>query len=227
MEWLDEQSTEQTGYSFDHSLAVLYIECTERACDSLRRAIRRMRENVRRSDVIWWVETSCALVLEGTPPEGVQAVAKRISMLLADVDCTLQTVFGETAQELLRRIQAQQAVIVVSDEMQSPPMVGSEQEKHLLASSGDEGSDLPYLAFLAHYPAHRILHLFPYELACRYRCVPVGTERKVLTIATCQRLDEHVVAQLQEITQREIFQVRCEARMIDDVLSYWQRLLLV
>ncbi|TMC22072.1 MAG: hypothetical protein E6J34_07525 [Chloroflexi bacterium] len=205
MEWSDEQSSKQTGYSLDRSLAVLYIECTERACSSLQRAVRRIRENVRRSDVVWWVETSCAIVLEGTPPEGVQAVAKRISMLLADVDCTLQIVFGDTAQALLQRLHAEQAVI----------------------PSGDEGSELPYLAFLAHYPSHRILHLFPYELACRYRCVPVGAERKVLTIATCHRLDDYIVAQFQEITQRDIFQVRCEAGMIDDVLNYWQRLLLL
>jgi len=227
VEWSDEQSSKQTGYSLDRSLAVLYIECTERACSSLQRAVRRIRENVRRSDVVWWVETSCAIVLEGTPPEGVQAVAKRISMLLADVDCTLQIVFGDTAQALLQRLHAEQAVIVVSNEMQSPQIIGYEQEKQLLVPSGDEGSELPYLAFLAHYPSHRILHLFPYELACRYRCVPVGAERKVLTIATCHRLDDYIVAQFQEITQRDIFQVRCEAGMIDDVLNYWQRLLLL
>jgi hypothetical protein len=83
---------------------------------------------------------------------------------------------------------------------------------------------LPHLAVLAQYPAPRILHLFPYELACHYRCVPVGAERTMLTLATSQRLELEVIAYFQEITRRNIFLVRCEASMIEDVLLYWHRI---
>jgi hypothetical protein len=70
-----------------------------------------------------------------------------------------------------------------------------------------------------------VLQLFPYSLACRYRCVPVGTERGVLTLAICQRLEQELITQFQEMTQHEIFQVRCEGGMINDLLSYWQNML--
>ncbi|TMD51307.1 MAG: hypothetical protein E6I93_10940 [Chloroflexi bacterium] len=82
---------------------------------------------------------------------------------------------------------------------------------------------VPYLAFLADYPSRRLLHLFPYELACRYQCVPVGADRDMLTIGTSQRQDDAVIAHFEQVTRRGIFQVRCEVSMIDDVLRYWQR----
>jgi hypothetical protein len=84
---------------------------------------------------------------------------------------------------------------------------------------------LPYLAFLTSYPPPRLLHLVPYELACLYRCVPVGAERGVLTLATSQRLAQEVIMHFRTVTQRNIFQVRCEAGMIDDVLHYWKSII--
>ena len=86
------------------------------------------------------------------------------------------------------------------------------------------GVGLPYLAFLTNYPAPHLLHLFPYELACRYQCVPVGAERNMLTLATCHWLNREIVTQLRTATHRGIFQVRCEVTMIDEILRYWQRL---
>jgi Type II secretion system (T2SS), protein E, N-terminal domain len=82
---------------------------------------------------------------------------------------------------------------------------------------------MPYLAFLTQYPSQRLLHLFPYELAYRYRCVPVGAERGTLTLAASEPLDHTVIAYFQTLIQQRIFQVRCEASMIDDILRYWQR----
>ena len=82
---------------------------------------------------------------------------------------------------------------------------------------------LPHLAFLTSYPPLRLFQTFPYALAQRYQCVPVGAERGVLTLATCQRLEPDTVAHLQEVTQQTIFQVHCELSLIDDVLRYWER----
>ncbi len=71
-----------------------------------------------------------------------------------------------------------------------------------------------------------VLHLLPYELACRYHCVPIGTERGALTVATGERLDHEVISHFREVTQRDIFQIRCEAGIIDEVLRYWQRIVM-
>jgi hypothetical protein len=46
----------------------------------------------------------------------------------------------------------------------------------------------------------------------------------MLTLATCQRLTREIVGQLRVATSRDIFQVRCEMTMIDEVLHYWRRL---
>jgi Type II secretion system (T2SS), protein E, N-terminal domain len=89
------------------------------------------------------------------------------------------------------------------------------------------GNTLPYLAGLTNYPTPRLLHLFPYTLACRYRCVPVGVERGILTLATSQRLAPSLIEHFRTVTQHAIFQVRCETTMIDDMLNYWQRIIFV
>jgi hypothetical protein len=85
-------------------------------------------------------------------------------------------------------------------------------------------ASIPYLAFLEDYPPRRLFRLFPYDLACQYQCFPVGADRGMLTVGTCQRLAEHVIAHFRQVTKHGIFQVRCEAQLIDDVLRYWQRL---
>ena len=91
-----------------------------------------------------------------------------------------------------------------------------------VASWRSDQNGLPYLAFLASYPPHRLLHLFPYELARRHRCAPVGAERGVLTLATCKQLDQDLISYFHTITQHNIFQVRCEVEMIEDILNYWR-----
>lgn len=83
-------------------------------------------------------------------------------------------------------------------------------------------ASLPHLAFLASYPPLRLFQTFPYALARQYQCVPVGTERGVLTLATCQQLEPAVIAYLQEVTHRAIFQVSCEMSLIEDILRYWE-----
>ncbi|GCE19359.1 hypothetical protein [Dictyobacter kobayashii] len=86
---------------------------------------------------------------------------------------------------------------------------------------------LPYLAFLSSYPTKQLLQLFPYELACCYRCVPIGAERRSLTLATSQRLEADILGLVRRSVQRNIFQVRCEADMIEDILHYWQKTLML
>lgn len=204
-------------------VAAVHIQanlCTEQASLALRRAALRIRSNVRCGDWVWWCNASCTIVLPGATLEGAQAVAKRISALLVDVECAIQILCGNTALILLQRLQAEHALLVVSKETE--PILAPSAS----VSPAPSVDALPFLAFLASYPSYRLLHLLPYELACHYRCVPVGVERKVLTVATCQRLSYDVVTYFQEVTQRDIFQVRCEAGMIEDVLQYWQRTLL-
>jgi hypothetical protein len=46
----------------------------------------------------------------------------------------------------------------------------------------------------------------------------------MLTLATCHWLNREVAALLGTATRREIFQVRCEMTIIDEVLRYWQRM---
>jgi hypothetical protein len=204
-------------------LVVLYIQGTALSSYALRRAAQRIRSNVRRSDSVWWLDMSCAIVLSGATLECGQVVAKRLMPLLADVECAMQILSGGTAQAFLQRLSASHAILLEDNQQEIQCM--PENQVPLIQPVPDTDT-LPYLAFLANYPSYRLLHLFPYELARRHHCVPVGVERKILTIATCRRLEYHIVSQFQEATQCDIFQVRCEAGMIDDVLNYWQRTLL-
>lgn len=212
-------------------VVVLYIQGTALSSPALQRVAQRIRSNVRRSDSVWWFDISCAVVLPGATLACGQVVAKRIVPFLADIDCSLQMLSGDTAQAFLLRLSASHAILLEDNQ---PEMSGTRDRSEApiaanRVSSAQHTPDrdaLPYLAFLANYPSHRVLHLFPYELARRHRCVPVGVERKILTVATCHRLEYHVISQVQEVTQCDIFQVRCEAGMIDDVLNYWQRTLL-
>ncbi|MEO6891684.1 MAG: hypothetical protein ABI456_18995 [Ktedonobacteraceae bacterium] len=185
---------------------------------NLRRAALRIRSNIRKSDSILLLGKICALVLPRTPPVGAQAVVRRIDALLVDVEHEIQIICGAAAHVLWQRLQSKHAVVVevdgVADQRATPV---------LLEQRPDENGDRPYLAFLTQYPSQRLLHLFPYELAYRYRCVPVGAERGVLTLAASEPLDHTTIAYFQTTIQQNIFQVRCEASMIDDILRYWQR----
>ena len=211
--------------SQEECVSLLYIQATEQACLALRRAAQRIRGNIRGGDTVFLSKKSCALLLPGTPLTGAQAVARRIYSLLVDVEYELQVLCGSAARTLLQQVQGN-AVVVSQKDMH----LFEEQRFSTKQQSVDrvrEDEPLPYLAFLTSYPSQRLLHMFPYELADRYHCIPVGAERGALTLATCQRLQQETLLYLCEVTQHDIFQVRCEAGMIEDVLHYWQRAIAV
>ncbi len=206
-------------------VSLLCIRSTEQAYLALRRAAQRIRGNIRKSDTVLLSQKSCVLLLPGTPLEGAQAVARRIYPLLIDVEYELQIVHGATTLPLLQQIHGTHTVVLQKDMHVFEEQCSSIKKQHVGVIKEDE--PLPYLAFLASYPSQRLLHMFPYELANRYHCIPVGAERGALTLATCERLHQETVSYLREVTQRNIFQVRCETRMIDDVLRYWQQAIVV
>lgn len=224
---LDEKKTQHAGSAFDVNSSLIYIEITGGHPQALQTVARRVGGLIRFSDSLLLLEGVCALLLPETPFSGAQALAHRLALLLTDVPYTLQVYHGATALLILQHLH--EAGVRVHPhqpctEMAAPPLQArvqpiQEEEKKSTASDA-----LPYLAFLANYPSSRLLHLFPYELACRYLCVPLGIERNVLTLATCRWLNREIVTQLRMATRRGIFQVRCEMSIIDEVLNYWQRM---
>ncbi|MBV9614876.1 MAG: hypothetical protein JO011_11405 [Ktedonobacteraceae bacterium] len=208
-----------SGYSLEivenSQLALLYIQASQQSCLALQRATRRIRRNVRRSDVVLLRGTNCIILLPATIPEGAQVVARRVYALLADVEFEMQLMYDSAAFALVQRLQNEHPLTIVEECETSWKPVS-------VTPYISDQSSLPYLAFLASYPPPRLLHLFPYELAHRHRCVPVGTERGVLTLATCKPLEQDLISHLHDITQHNIFQVRCEVEMIEDVLKYWR-----
>ena len=212
-------------YTQEDCVSLLYIQATEQACLALRRAAQRIRGNIRRGDTVLLSKKSCALLLPETPLIGAQAVARRIYPLLVDVEYELQVLYGSAARILLQQVQYTHVVVSQKGTHTFDEQFSFTKKQSIGCVREDE--PLPYLAFLASYPSQRLLHIFPYELANRYHCIPVGAERGVLTLATCQRLQQETVTHLREATQRNIFQVRCEEGMIDDVLRHWQRAIAV
>ena len=209
-----------TLQAIDECASLVQIRAPEGQAPALLQAARRIRCNIRRTDVVILVEHMCAVGLPTTPLQGAQVVARRISTLLADIDCEIQAFYGQSALALWQRLQSLHALVVSTEEPEiERPYASAAMKQEQIDSPAQF---MPYLAFLANYPSRRLLHLFPYELACRYQCIPVGIERDMLTIGTSQRLDESVIAHIQEVTRRGIFQVRCEISMIDDILHYWR-----
>jgi len=207
----------------DH-VSLLHIQATEQACLALRRAAQRIRASIRKSDTVLLSGKSCAILLAETPLLGARAVARRIYPLLVDVEYHLQVLYGFAAYTLLHQLRTHHLVVLPKDIpfLEEPTSI-RRQSSNLVR----EDEPLPYLAFLTSYPSQRLLHMFPYELADRYSCIPVGADRGVLTLATCQRLQQETVSHLREVTQRDIFQVRCDIHMIEDVLRHWQRAIAV
>lgn len=220
---LDEKKTQHTGSVVDLHSSLILIEASDESADVLPLLARRMRHQLRLSDSVLLLEKSCALVFPDTPFSGVQAVMNRVSVLLTEIPCEQHAYHGTTALLLLQRLREAGARLIPFEECAWLPSAACSYQKRLLSHTESPGA-LPYLAFLTTYPPPRLLHLFPYELACRYQCIPVGAERKMLTLATCQRLTREIVGQLRVATSRDIFQVRCEMTMIDEVLHYWRRL---
>ena len=204
----------------DEHLSVLYIRAAEVSSEILLRGARRIGRNLRSSDTIFLGKRICAVVLPGTTIAGAQAVVRRVSELLVDIDYEIQLVYGGTALMLLQRLQAEEDVVVLNREDEQ----GLLELAELMEQDRDSRCMLPYLAFLSHYPSHRILHLFPYELACQYQCVPVGFEQGILTVATNQPLNAATIAHLQVVTRRSIYLVRCDTSVVSDVLNYWRHL---
>lgn len=224
---LDEKKTQHAGSAFDVNSSLIYIEITGGHPQALKTVARRISSLIRFSDSLLLLGSACALLLPETPFSGAQALAHRIALLLTDVPYTLQVYHGATALLVLQHLHEagvrvhphQQSTETGTPQVQARAQSIQEDEKKHTASDA-----LPYLAFLANYPSSRLLHLFPYELACRYLCVPLGIERNVLTLATCHWLNREIVTQLRMATRRGIFQVRCEMSIIDEVLNYWQRI---
>lgn len=197
-------------------ISVLYVQCQELSVAVLRRAAERVWQCVRHEDVVLLGKGAFLVVLLEVEAAGAQAVAARIRATLADIEHDVRVLGGEAAQMLLQRVQTEQAVVVKqrSEPIESPAVLGPQPRR---------SRSLPYLAFLANYPSQRLLHLIPYDIAYRYHFVPVGAERGVLTLATYEQLQQEVISTLQQITQRSIFQVRCEFEVINDVLRYWRQ----
>jgi hypothetical protein len=222
----DKKKTQHAGGAFDVNSSLIYIEATGGSAQVLQLVAKRIRRLVRFSDNVLLLESVCALLLPTTPFSGAQALANQISLLLIDVPCELQVYHGMTALLVLQRLREAGAKTPSPDDCAEIPapfplierQIGQEEKK---ATSTDA---LPYLPFLANYPSFQVLHLFPFELACRYQCVPLGSERNMLTLGTCHGLNQEIVKQLRLATRRGLFLVRCEIAVIDEVLRYWRRL---
>lgn len=220
---LDEKKAQHAGFSFDIHVSLISIEVTTESAHNLPLAARRIRRQMRTSDSILLLGRSCTLVLPATSFSGAQAVATRVSQFLVNVPYEMHVYHGATALLILQHLcEAGATTIAPAEdvELSMPTMVYTAQSEEKDAPK----TALPYLAFLTNYPAPHLLHLFPYELACRYQCVPVGAERKMLTLATCHWLNCEIIAQIRTVTRRGIFQVRCETTMVNEILRYWQRL---
>lgn len=212
MERLQKYATENE----EQDLTLLYVKSKGLSYSTLRRAAERAWRCVRKEDAVLLLGNAFLVLLPKTPPAGAQAVAHRIQALLVDKEeYELQVVSGEAAQTLIQHTQVEQAARIqcIRGPIESPPVLGPQIERN---------KALPYLAFLSQYPSPRLLQLLPYELASQHHCVPVGAERGVLTLATSQQLHMDVIAHLQRVAQRSIFQVRCERDVISEVLRYWQ-----
>jgi hypothetical protein len=208
--------------AIDECASLVYITALGHYAPALLQAARRIRGNIRCTDTMLLLEQVCAIGLPATPLQGAQCVARRMAALLVEIDCEIQTFYGLSALSIWQQLLSQDALVVSAEDLAREYLSAfpaAEQDERAVHGSAQP---MPYLPFLANYPARRLLHLFPYELACRYRCVPVGAERDMLTIGTSQRLDESVIEQMRQLTRRGIFQVRCDASMIDDVLRYWR-----
>ncbi len=227
-------SGQNSPLTISGQVSLVYIQVPGVLSAILLRVARRIRKQVRSRDTVLLLEDGCALVLPATSMPGAEAVARRVSMLLVDVETHVQVLYGAAALEMLRRLQAQGAKVLEPDECseaQTEECIAKRIAQVGLKKAAfsepwtEPMQAMPYLAFLSHYPSRRLLHLFPYELACRYSCIPIGAERDMLTLGTARWFEQEIIARFSEATGRGIFQVRCELSLIEDVLRYWESLL--
>ncbi|MBX5451626.1 hypothetical protein [Thermogemmatispora sp.] len=206
--------------------ALIHLQAASHSTAALERAVRRIRQQIRASDLILLLEGECALLLRSATLVGAEAVMRRLGPLLADVEHSARCLAGEAARQFLHDLQRRQPRLIRGEQRDLQSQDRTQRGEAATAFEADQGqatSQLPYLAFLSSYPSLRLLHLLPYELAQRYRCVPIGAERGTLTLATVRRLDRSALDHLQTVTQRAIFQVRCEPEMISEILHYWEQ----
>lgn len=203
--------------SVEEPLSLLYVRSKGQSYSRLRRAAERAWRCVRREDAVLLLGNAFLVMLPETSLTGAQVVANRIQASLLEEEYELQVVSGEAAQALIENTRIEQAAMTkrIEGPIASPPVLGPQMGR---------SKTLPYLAFLSNYPSLQLLQILPYELAYQHHCVPVGAERGVLTLATCQQLQAEVISHFQRITQRGIFQVRCEHEVISEILRYWQSL---
>lgn len=222
---LEVEQVQHTHTVFDVHSSLISIEVVDRTGSALPAAARRILRQARGHASVLLLETTCALLLPAMPFSGAQAVARRISPFLSGFACKVQVYHGTTALSVLQQLHAAGARFLTHEECDDPLSPTASWIEHAYSEQipGNSVVPFPRLAFLTHYPPPRLLHLFPYDLACRHQCVPVGSERKKLTLATCRWLDDEVLTQLRDITRREIFQVGCDLSIIEEVLRYWQR----
>jgi hypothetical protein len=207
-------------------LALIHLQASAQSAAALERAIRRIRQQIRASDLIFSLEGECALLLHSATLAGAETVLRRLRPLLADVEHSARCLAGEAARQFLHELQRRQPRLIEGERHEQQEIGHNKQAEAATRSDADQSqaaSQLPYLAFLSSYPSIRLLQILPYELARRYRCVPIGAERGTLTLATARRLDRATLDHLQTVTQRAIFQVRCEPEMINEILSYWEQ----
>jgi hypothetical protein len=209
----------------EEPFALIHLQASEQSAAALERAVRRIRQQIRARDQIFSLEGECVLLLRSATLAGAEAVMQRLRPLLADVEHSARCLAGEAARQFLGELQRRQPRLIEGDrDPQSFSQTRPSEEAAVPEEDQDQAeSQLPYLAFLSSYPSLRLLHLLPYELAQRYRCVPIGAERGTLTLATARRLDRAILDHLQTVTQRAIFQVRCEPEMISEILHYWEQ----
>ena len=114
------KSTESTDYTgnaqrvYKEHLSIVHI-ATKQSTLLLQRALPRIRRTLRGTDRVFFIGRTCAVVLPATPIEGAQVVARRLSMLLVDVEYTLQVLSGAAAQAALHRLRTMGAVEIQVD----------------------------------------------------------------------------------------------------------------
>ncbi len=214
-EWRRPQAVRGSGHESTRTLVIIHTN--PGSVSSLRWLALQIIRQIRREDYILLHSQQCVLILRGASLEGGEAVARRLSTFLEEIDHRLQIVSGPSALVVERNLREQKALVIDRTYL--------ERGEPFLYMGGQEseGLQIPYLAFLTQYPARRLLYLFPYELGYRHRCVPIGVERGLLTLATVQQLDRAVQVSLEGITGRRIVQVRCDSTLIEELLRHWRR----
>jgi GGDEF domain-containing protein len=85
-------------------------------------------------------------------------------------------------------------------------------------SSLQDFKAVPYLQ-LPNMLSTRLKSLISYDIASRFRCVPVGRDHQRLTIAMADPTDTETIQKLHEATHMTIFPVSCDSKALDQLLK--------